>query len=436
MNMDEFRPEFEPVSAAEPFGLPEPFKPPAPPRPPEPVFTFEAEKPKRSHAWAWAFGVVAVAAVLFLMVAYAILPNLQERFNNPPAPVATLTATVKPDATAGPKATGTPAAPQPTLDLGYNAPAIDQSNLLESLYDQVSGSVVVVNNYQSSRMGGEQLAGTGSGVVISKDGHIITNAHVVNDATKVTVVFNNNEEVEATVIGMDLRGDIAVLKVDYKNLVVASLGDSDEIKVGRQCVAIGNPDNLAGSMTVGYISGPVRVITTENNVQLSVLQISAAINPGNSGGGLFDMQGRLIGIPALKTISVGTTQWGQNIAAEGLGFAIPINAAINIASTIIEKGYFPRPVLGIEGMDVTALEASRTGFPEGVRVSGLIENGAAEKAGLQVYDIIIQFDGEPIKNLQELQIALAEHKPGDTVTVRVYRAGAQKDVSVTLMDSQ
>lgn len=257
--------------------------------------------------------------------------------------------------------------------------------------------------------------GSGSGVIISKDGYIITNNHVVENASNLTVVLHDGTEYPASLVGTDSRTDLAVVKINADNLSAAVLGDSNAVKVGELAVAIGNPlgQKLAGSVTAGVISAVNRNLAVEGKT-LNLLQTDAAINPGNSGGALVNCYGEVIGI---NTVKVSST------SIEGIGFAIPISDAKPIIDELISNGRVSgRPQLGITGSDA----------PYGVVVQSVSEGSAAEKAGIAVGDLIIKFDGTAITSVAEINDLKNKFRAGDSVVLTIYRDGELSEITVVL----
>lgn len=267
--------------------------------------------------------------------------------------------------------------------------------------------------------------GAGSGVIMSEDGYIITNHHVIENATAVAVRTTDGQEYSAEIIGSDSQTDLAVLKINATGLSPATFGDSDSLEVGDAAIAIGNPlGELGGTVTTGIISALDRQITIDDTT-MTLLQTDAAINPGNSGGGLFDASGNLIGIVNAKESSTGV---------EGLGFAIPINGAIDIINELIENGSVTsRPALNVSLYDYSGQSYYSQGNMEaGCYIVQVVEGGAADQAGLQVNDRIVKFDGQDITSSSEVKAILNEHKIGDTVTMVIERDGQQQEVNITL----
>lgn len=269
----------------------------------------------------------------------------------------------------------------------------------------------------------------GSGVIISEDGYIITNNHVVEDANEVQVTLYDGTEYDATIIGTDSTSDIAVLKIDADNLTAATIGDSSTIQAGDTAVAIGNPlGTLGGTVTDGIISAPNREMEISGET-MDLIQTNCAINSGNSGGGLFDGNGNLIGIVNMK--DSGTTSSGTVI--EGLGFAIPINTAIDVAQQLIENGRVTdRAAIGIYTQTVTD---GNSQYPAGLYVTGVVSGSGAEDAGLEAYDRIIAIDDTEVTDYSSLSAYLKTKKPGDTVTLTIYRDGQEITVDVVLSSS-
>ena len=273
----------------------------------------------------------------------------------------------------------------------------------------------------------EQLAGSGSGVIYSSDGYVITNYHVVEGASRVTVLLGE-EEVDAKVIGFDSVQDIALLKVDRTGLPAAQMGDSSAVRTGEFVIAIGSPlgDELAGTTTFGMVSYANRTLDLDGAL-VTMIQTDAAINSGNSGGALLNVDGQVIGINSRKTS--GSTTSGATI--EGFGFAIPINEVRATVDELIATGKITRPGLGITGQEVSGYYGY---VPGGIMVATVSEGSPAQAAGMQVQDIITAIDGKEISTLSELRAALYSHKIGDTITVTVFRESKSIDLTVTLAE--
>lgn len=276
----------------------------------------------------------------------------------------------------------------------------------------------------------------GSGVIISEDGYILTNNHIINSssnssyyevgkANKITVyLYNDETEYEGTIIGTDEQTDLAVIKIDKTGLTAAELGDSDSVQVGEFAMAIGNPLGMQSSVSSGTISAVNRSVTSDN-VTYKLIQTDAAINSGNSGGALVNSQGQVIGINTLKMSGSGI---------EGMGFAIPINSTKDIYSQLIQYNKVKRPYIGISGRDLDAETAKANNLVEGVYVLSVEEFSAAEKAGIKNGDVITQIDGKDIKTMDELNEIKNSHSIGDEITLKISRSGKEKEIKLTLQE--
>jgi len=299
------------------------------------------------------------------------------------------------------------------------------------VYELTVNSVVGIRTESTVNAFGQEAvsASAGSGFILSEDGYVITNAHVVSGAQTIKVDLFNGESYDAQMVGADSGFDIAVLKVDAEGLKPVSVGNSDALKVGEEVVAIGNPlGELTFTMTNGILSALNREINTDGNPQ-SMIQTNAAINSGNSGGPLFDMDGNVIGVTTAKYS--GSTNSGTTI--EGLGFAIPINKALKVAYDLAEYGYVKgQAFLGITVKTLDIQTAEYYGLPVGPRVESVNEGSCAEKAGITVGDIIIKFNGVETATHPELLAALKKVQAGDRVDMTVFRAGQEVELTVTL----
>jgi len=272
--------------------------------------------------------------------------------------------------------------------------------------------------------------GSGSGVIISKDGYILTNNHVVSNAADkgIKVILSDKREYTARLIGTDKNTDIAVIKIDADELPVASVGNSDNVQVGQWVLAIGNPLGLNNTVTAGIVSALGRNINIDGNSYAinNFIQTDAVINPGNSGGALVDINGFVVGInAAIKT----TTGYYQ-----GYGFAIPINIAKNVAAELIKYGKIERGYIGVSIKDVDSKEAKGLGLDKakGVLIQNVIKDGAGDEAGLKTGDIILTVDGTEVNAANQLQTVIGSRRPGDVVTLLVFRDGKNMDVKVKL----
>jgi serine protease Do len=272
--------------------------------------------------------------------------------------------------------------------------------------------------------------GAGSGVIITADGYIATNNHVVEGADKegIEVVLNDKSRARATLVGTDPTTDLAVIKIDRKDLPVAALGNSDNVQVGEWVLAIGNPLGLNSTVTAGIISAlgrNIRIINDSYGIE-NFIQTDAAINPGNSGGALVNMKGEVIGI----NTAIATT----NARYQGYGFAVPVNLLKVVAQDLIKEGKVRRGYIGvqIQSVDQTMANALGLGKAEGVLVQGLVKGGAGEQAGLRERDVILSVDGRSTNEANELQSYIATRKPGEVVTLKVFRDGKTIEKKVTL----
>lgn len=273
--------------------------------------------------------------------------------------------------------------------------------------------------------------GYGSGVIISGDGYIVTNNHVIRDADRVIVVLNDKKEYEAKVIGQDANTDIALLQIEGKNFPYVEYGNSDDVSLGEWVLAVGNPYNLTSTVTAGIISAKARELGMHRgqmNLE-SFLQTDAAINPGNSGGALVNARGELIGINTLIQSPTG--------AYSGYAFAIPVNIARKVVNDLKEYGSVQRAVLGISMTGLTPALAEELGTKEisGIYVHEVLEGGAAQKAGMKKGDVIRGVNGIEVKTAPEFQEQLGKYRPGATVQLLVKRKGDEKVVDVTLQNS-
>jgi serine protease Do len=275
--------------------------------------------------------------------------------------------------------------------------------------------------------------GSGSGVIISSDGYIVTNNHVIDDADKIEVVLNDKRSFTGLVIGKDPTTDLALIKIEAKDLPVLSYGNSDEVRVGQWVLAVGNPFNLTSTVTAGIVSAKGRNINIlENDPQSglfpieSFIQTDAAVNPGNSGGALVNANGELVGINSAIASTTGSYA--------GYAFAIPVNIVKKIVADLIEFGTVQRAFIGVSIRDIDAAFAEKSGVTvlNGVYVNGLTEGGAAETAGVKVGDVIMQVNGTAVKNVAELQEQVGKYRPGDKISVVVKRGAESKTISVTL----
>ena len=270
-------------------------------------------------------------------------------------------------------------------------------------------------------------AASGSGFILTGDGYVLTNYHVIESSNSISVTLYDGKSYDAVLIGYDESSDIAVLKIDAEGLTPVVLGDSDNLNVGDSVVAIGNPlGELTFSLTSGAVSALNREITLSNSVTMNLIQTDCAINSGNSGGALFNLYGEVIGITNAKYSGSGS---GASI--DNIGFAIPINHVRGIVESIIENGYVAKPYIGVTVSDVSE-ETMGYGLPAGAAVKAVSEDSPAEKAGLQVNDIITAVNGKEISGRTGLSEAVSAASVGDTLTLTVYRQGNTISVDVTV----
>ena len=288
-----------------------------------------------------------------------------------------------------------------------------------------------VNSFWGSTTG---TAG-GSGIIISEDGYIITNNHVISgesssafyEITKATdlkvKLYNDDTEYKATVVGTDAYTDLAVIKIDATGLTPATLGNSDDVKVGEYVMALGNPIGMDFTVTAGIVSAINREVQATDTATYVAIQTDAAINSGNSGGALVNSKGEVIGINSLKIAGSGI---------EGIGFAIPINSTTDVVEQLIDHQNVTRPFIGISGEGISSEVAELYSLPKGISVQEVIKDSPAEKAGLKKGDIIIKIDGKEVASVPELNRERNKHKIGDTVTLTLLRSGKEEEVQITL----
>ena len=299
------------------------------------------------------------------------------------------------------------------------------------VYEMTVYSVVGIKTEATVNVFGQEAvsASAGTGFILTEDGYVITNCHVVDGADTIEVKLFNEESYKAELVGKDSAYDIAVLKIEAEGLSPVTVGDSDALKVGEEVAVIGNPlGELTFTMTTGILSALDREINTDGNPQ-NMLQTNAAINSGNSGGPLFDMNGNVIGVTSAKFS--GTSSSGATI--EGLGFAIPINTALKVAYDLVDHGYVrDQAYLGVTVSTLDSKTASYYSLPVGPRVESIVEGSCAQKAGLQVGDIITAVNDVETATHPELLAVLKKHKAGETVEIKIYRAGAEMTLTAVL----
>lgn len=317
----------------------------------------------------------------------------------------------------------------------------DYSNTAIAVANKVLPSIVGISiEYTVNSFFGQSSTAqaSGSGIIISEDGYILTNNHVINstssdsfyqitEASNLKVkLYNDDTEYEAKVIGSDAQTDLAVIKIEKTGLTAAELGDSDSVQVGEFAMAVGNPLGLQSSISCGIISAKNREVPdSETNTVYKAIQTDAAINSGNSGGALVNADGKVIGINTLKLAGNGI---------EGIGFAIPINSTVDVYKELISKGKVIRPYIGITGIDLDENTAKKNNLVQGVYVRSVDNFSAAEKAGLQAGDVIIEAEGTKIKTMDELNTIKNKHSVGDKLKLKINRNGKEKEITLTLQE--
>lgn len=295
------------------------------------------------------------------------------------------------------------------------------------VYAQNVDCVVAVHSLVYSSTGAQGTS-SGSGFIISEDGYVVTNYHVVESSSGVTVIMHNGDSYEAKVVGYDAPNDVAVLKVNATGLPAVILGSSEDLAVGDMVVAIGNPlGSLTATQTVGYVSGKNREITTDSSI-INMIQTDAAINSGNSGGPLLNMYGEVVGITSAKYS--GTSSSGASI--EGISFAIPIDDVMGIIGDLQNYGYVTGAYLGVTVQNTDAASAELYGLPTGAYVATTVEGAAADRAGVRPKDIIIKLGDYDVHTVTDLTRALRHFKANDTTTITVIRSGQIIELSITL----
>ena len=288
------------------------------------------------------------------------------------------------------------------------------------------------------RNSGSTATAEGSGIIMSEDGYILTNNHIINSsssssyyelgkANKVSVfLYDDETEYEAKIIGTDKQTDLAVIKIDKTGLTAAEIGDSDSVQVGEFAMAIGNPLGMQSSVSSGIISATNRKVTTDG-VTYNLIQTDAAINSGNSGGALVNAEGKVIGVNTLKLT-------GDNV--EGMGFAIPINSTKSVYSQLVEFNSVKRPYIGITGIDLDEDTAKLNNLVVGIYVRSVEDFSSAQKADLRNGDVIIEADGKKISTMNELNEIKNTHNIGDEMTLKINRSGTEKNITLILQEQK
>ncbi|HEY5583926.1 MAG TPA: trypsin-like peptidase domain-containing protein [Ruminiclostridium sp.] len=390
---------------------------------------------KKSDAWKYVLISIissivggAILTVMLLVVAPAVQPQLKSFIGN-----------VFPNSTID--------SVQPSVGELKRVEIVQSAeSAITSVAEKVGPSVVGIRTtYQGSNdlFGAQPAGGEGSGIIISSDGYILTNYHVIEGATNdKTRSINSGAKIEvflankidkpytATIKGYDSKTDLAVLKINENNLTAIEFGDSDALKVGESAIAFGNPGGLEymGSVTAGVISGLNRTVQLEGGIKIKLVQTDAAINPGNSGGALVNIKGQLIGVNTIKMVATGF---------EGLGFAIPANDAKRIADELVKNTFISKPYLGISvDQRYTEEIAKANKMPMGIFVADVEILGAAQKAGIKAEDVITKFNKKAVTTYNELEEEKNKLKPGDVVEIELYRAGTKKTIQVTLGETK
>ena len=311
------------------------------------------------------------------------------------------------------------AVPEQTIEIQPVPEVTDGGYDTTQIYEMVNPSVVNITVYSSQSIA---ALGSGTGIVMSEDGYIITNAHVVNGGTNVNVTFSDDTNANGVIVGMDTATDLAVVKVDMTGLKPAQFGDSSALKVGERIVAIGNAGGLSSTITQGIVSGLDRDLG-DGARSLKLIQVDAAINPGNSGGPLINRVGQVVGINSSKIASV---------EYEGIGFSIPINEAKPILESIISHGYVKgRAVLGVSVVELNSSNGPINGLPsEGVCIMEFTADSDMPSKGVQLRDVIVEANGKDIVTTDDLLTELDKYSPGDMFSLVIYRATTRQTYSV------
>ena len=328
----------------------------------------------------------------------------------------------------------------PEMDVSYVLQGVRENSVIEiveidtgkqmtpaEVYAANVNSTVGITTSVTTNFWGYQStsAASGSGFIISDDGYILTNFHVIEDSDSISVSMYNGDSYEADLIGYDESNDIAVLKIDAEGLSQVILGDSDNLNVGDSVIAIGNPlGELTFTLTSGAISAKDREVTLSGNVTMNLLQTDCAINSGNSGGALFNLYGEVIGVTNAKYSSSSSSE----ASIDNIGFAIPINPIMSIVESIIEKGYISKPYIGISVLDVSE-ETQQYGIPAGAAIQAVTEDGPAVQAGLQKGDVITAVDGIAMTS-KELGSYIGEASVGQEMVFSIYRQGENLEITV------
>ena len=391
------------------------YQTPPPYRPPYYAAPYPAPKPKKKRMSLRLAVVALCCALLGSLLGGATVGLIMYRAQNQTGGTPAVSEQKTPAGDSAPRPTTPPSE-------GILTPA--------QVYQENVGAVVGV--YNETATGGlfgqsTEVSSSGTGFLISSDGELLTNYHVIQGASRLTVVLYSGAAYEARVLGYEAESDIALLKIDASGLPTVTLGDSDSLYVGAEVAAVGNPlGELTYSLNVGYISAMERYVTTDGS-PIDMMQIDASINPGNSGGPLFDMGGSVVGITTAKYS--GTTATGTSI--EGIGFAIPINDVLAILDDLRENGRVPnRAFIGITASTVSRAHPG-SGLPDGAYVESVTENSSGALAGLRTGDVITAIDGVSITGIEDLSGKLKNYRASDTATLTVYRSGRTLELTIS-----
>ena len=381
----------------------------------------ETHQPK-TH-WGLILTSCLLCFCLGIAVGIFVLPRYIPALSSGQAtPAPSVEPTVSPIPTATEQAT-----PEPT--------PVPVSDDLADMIEVSSKSVVQITAvYGNTTAGALTTTTTGSGIVYKEDGWIITNAHVVADATSILITLpGQTERIAASVIGKDTVSDLAVLKIDRSGLTPATFGVSKNVRLGEDAIVIGSPygSALTGSVTRGIISGTQRALNVNGRTQ-TFLQTDAAVNPGNSGGPLLNRKGEVIGIITRKSVNIPSATNSPAALAQGIAFALPIDDALPIVEQLASGQSIIRPGIGIAGSTLTTQSAQTLGIPSGVLITGVAANGPAAKAGLVTGDVLVQLDGQAITSIDSLYQTLEAKQVGDLVNISFMRNGAITQVQIVL----
>ena len=399
-------------------------------------FEYYDKEPKKSGRGLLIAALIVVSVALAgVLVMQYIVPHLDNETTV--KAVQEATATAMPEQTA--EAMG-----EDTEQVAVKVPTYIEGSTIPDIVENVSPAIVGVINYAETQgysgfgkqaESNEVKQSSGSGVIISSDGYIVTNNHVIDGASRLTVTLTNGNTYDAKVIGSDQYVDLAVLKIEETGLQFMTFGDSEKSRPGELAIAIGYPlseDFSSITVTAGILSA-VGADVQVNGIHFEMLQTDAPINPGNSGGALVDGSGQLIGINTLKTLYAGSTEYGQTINAEGIGYAIPSHVVQSIVKDLMEEGEVVRPFLGVSGRIVTAADSEYYDIPQGLYIDELTKDGPAEKAGVIAKDIITQIGDTPVVEFADIYSFITESKVGDEVTLQIYRYETEETVEIKVV---